>query len=146
MTFHSFQVLNGHMWVPHFIVQIIEHFHHHRKFYCAALLWGKIERKYSMGILNLGASRTFKRRQGDLKNNMKAAEWGEVRAFSKDGQLVIEMSRVLSQRGIPNIQCGVLHPIPPTLFVANIQEILHTQPWVSGILYSTQYRWKEEWR
>lgn len=77
---------------------------------------------------------------------MKAAEWGEARAFSKDGQLVIEMSRVLSQRGIANIQCGVLHPIPPTPFVANIQEILHTQPWVNGILYSTQYRWKEEQR
>lgn len=70
------QVLNSHMWVPHCIVQIIEHFHYHRKFYCAALLWGKLERNYSMGILNLGANKTLKRGQGDLKDNMKAAEWG----------------------------------------------------------------------
>lgn len=129
MTFHSFQVLN----IPHCIVQIIEHFRHHRKFYCAALVWGKLERNYSTGILNLGASKTLKRGQRDLKDDMKAAEWGEARAFSKEGQLVIEMSRVLSQRGIPNIQRGVLHPILPIPFVANIQEILHTQLWVSGI-------------
>lgn len=53
-----------------------------------------------MGILNLGASKILKRGQGNLKDDMKAAEEEKARAFSKEGQLVIEMSRVLSQRGI----------------------------------------------